>query len=125
MLEYTQELWKVEEWYSDCGSRVRGIISADGTEVLGERNPSEADAHRIVAAVNACEGISTEALEAGVVKQLLEALRKATILTERCAAPKGLIEFDWAWLNDVSRIGREIKEELHAAVATAKGEKRK
>ncbi len=31
----------------------------------------EANAHRIVAAVNACEGISTEALEGGVVKELL------------------------------------------------------
>ncbi len=29
---------------------------------------------RIYAAVNACEGISTEALESGVVKELLEAL---------------------------------------------------
>ena len=34
------------------------------------------DAHRIVAAVNACEGISTEVLEAGVVADLLAALEE-------------------------------------------------
>jgi hypothetical protein len=33
-----------------------------------------ANARRIVAAVNACEGISTEALEQGVVAEMLEAL---------------------------------------------------
>lgn len=39
--------------------------------------PSGADADRIVAAVNACEGIPTEALEQGAVKDLLVALRRA------------------------------------------------
>lgn len=39
------------------------------------REQAEHDARRIVAAVNAVEGVSTEALEAGVVKDLLEALR--------------------------------------------------
>jgi|GEM_PF-1187293 len=34
-----------------------------------------ADAYRIAASVNACEGIPTEALEAGVVKDMLEALQ--------------------------------------------------
>lgn len=35
---------------------------------------TQANARRIVAAVNACEGLSTEALEAGVVADLLAAL---------------------------------------------------
>lgn len=34
----------------------------------------EANARRIVACVNACEGIPTEALESGAVRELLEAL---------------------------------------------------
>ena len=38
--------------------------------------PNHADAYRIVAAVNACEGISTEALEAGVVADILDALQE-------------------------------------------------
>jgi hypothetical protein len=36
-----------------------------------------ADARRLAAAWNACEGIPTEALEAGVVADMLEALREA------------------------------------------------
>jgi hypothetical protein len=36
-----------------------------------------ANARRIVAAVNACQGIPTEALEQGVVAELLAALREA------------------------------------------------
>ena len=36
---------------------------------------SEANARRICAAWNACEGIPTEALEAGVVRDMLEALQ--------------------------------------------------
>jgi len=37
---------------------------------------AEANARRIVACVNACEGIPTEALEAGVVRELVEALER-------------------------------------------------
>jgi len=36
---------------------------------------ADADGRRIVACVNACEGINTEALENGAVKDLLEAAR--------------------------------------------------
>ena len=45
---------------------------------LGVANDTElkANVRRIVAAINACEGISTEALEQGVVAELLEALQQ-------------------------------------------------
>lgn len=43
---------------------------------------AEANASRIVAAVNACEGISTEALEGGVVSELLEALEASAAQLE-------------------------------------------
>ncbi|MGA2254285.1 MAG: hypothetical protein ABSG53_06445 [Thermoguttaceae bacterium] len=39
---------------------------------------TEANARRIVAAVNACEGLSTEALELGIVTELLDALQAAS-----------------------------------------------
>jgi hypothetical protein len=42
---------------------------------LGMPSPvEEANARRIVATVNACQGIPTEALEEGVVRQLVDAL---------------------------------------------------
>lgn len=58
----------------------RGTILAD-CEIIppagGTTSPPDeevANARRIVAAVNACQGINTEALEQGVVRELLEAL---------------------------------------------------
>ena len=39
---------------------------------------TEANARRIVAAVNACEGLSTEALELGIVAELRDALQAAS-----------------------------------------------
>src|ERR1700687_3987469 len=46
----------------------------------------EANARRIVAAVNACEGIPTEALEQGVVRELLEALKAIATAAESNAS---------------------------------------
>lgn len=51
---------------------------------------------RIVAAWNACEGIPTEALEAGVVKDMLEALRRCVDDLE-CALRDG---YDGVWSED-------------------------
>ena len=48
------------------------------------------DFRRIMAAWNACEGIPTEALEAGVVKDMLEALR-GVVDTCRADCPAGLV----------------------------------
>jgi hypothetical protein len=41
--------------------------------------PAEANARRLVACWNACQSIPTEALEAGVVGELVEAVRKAAL----------------------------------------------
>ena len=46
---------------------------------------AEANARRIVAAVNACEGLSTEAIEAGVLREWREALERAEFLMRRVA----------------------------------------
>ena len=49
------------------------ILTADAVEVTQEER---ANSRRIVAAVNACQGISTEALERGVVDELRHILRE-------------------------------------------------
>ena len=82
-----------------------------------------ADAYRIAAAVNACEGIPTEALEPGVVKDMQEALQ---------AARAEIVSLEWvhfnerggpgdtfdAWLSD-----NEALPVVDAAIARATGEK--
>ncbi|MHB1425442.1 MAG: hypothetical protein ACYC3I_19905, partial [Gemmataceae bacterium] len=44
---------------------------------------TSANARRICAAVNACEGISTEALEHGIVQELLERIRTVAELRRK------------------------------------------
>ena len=53
------------------------LIACFGNVEPNAQDEWEANATRACAAVNACEGIPTEALEAGVVKDMLEALRMA------------------------------------------------
>jgi hypothetical protein len=45
-----------------------------GYGAVADKAESQANARRIIAAVNACEGIATSALEQGVVRDLHEAL---------------------------------------------------
>ena len=61
--------WDGEGWAS---VGIGGYIRADMVGPVADR---KANARRICAAWNACEGISTEALEAGVVKDMLGALQ--------------------------------------------------
>ena len=83
---HTPEPWHYETDYSittifapdptgqnPCGTYVAEI---DGQDVgrFATREQHEANGRRIVAAVNACRGISTEALQQGVVCELVEAL---------------------------------------------------
>lgn len=42
-------------------------------------HPSEADARRIVAAINACQNIPTEALEDGVISELVKRLETLAV----------------------------------------------
>jgi hypothetical protein len=69
----------------------------------------EANARRIVAAVNACEGISTESLEKGVVRELLEALGAQEMAEWDAEASRRKGYFDRA---------RELRR---AALAVARG----
>ena len=77
-----------------------------------------ADAYRIAAAVNACEGISTEALEAGVVKDMLEALQglvSANNSTDGMAMRK-------AWDKADAAIARAIPAPTETRVQCYRGE---
>lgn len=89
-----------EPWIYEMDRSVSHIFSPDSTgdnpygtyiaeiangEDVGEFSPyevHEANARRIVAAVNACEGISTPALEDGVIKELLAALHGCLLVLD-------------------------------------------
>ena len=85
--------------------------------------PISSTARRNAACRAACEGIPTEALEAGVVKDMLEALRvaRAEIITlewvhfNEIAGPGDTFD---AWLSD-----NEALPVIDAAIARATGEK--
>lgn len=71
--------------------------------------PAE-DARRIAACWNACQHIPTEALEAGVVGELVEAVRKASLWVDQFRALPG---HKWAAVC--------MLRVLEAALAKAKG----
>lgn len=73
---------------------------------IGWSPESEADALRIVACVNACKGISTEALEKGIVSDLLGAM-------------KNLIASAVPGMNWTDETGQLILTESRAALAKA------
>jgi hypothetical protein len=62
------------------GKNPQGIyiaeIDCDDVGCLTSYEQHEANTRRIVAAINACEGIRTEALEQGIVRELLQALEE-------------------------------------------------
>jgi hypothetical protein len=84
---HTPEPWHYETAYSitsifapdPTGQNPYGtyVAEIDGQDVGRDttRAQHEANARRIVAAVNACAGIPTQALEQGVVAELLEVLQ--------------------------------------------------
>jgi len=80
-VQHTPEPWEVtcgddeRDWvrfFPFIEAKEYTVVGNEG--MYGEREIDLANARRIVAAVNACEGISTEALEDGVVKEMREAL---------------------------------------------------
>jgi hypothetical protein len=86
---HSPEPWHIEPLQADNGGSVaicnkqQGILAVipplneddEPDAATAQRDPcDEANARRIVAAVNACEGIGTQALEQGVVSELVEAL---------------------------------------------------
>lgn len=82
-------------------ANVPDVVSAPAMRQM----PAEANARRLVACWNACQSIPTEALEAGVVGELVEACR--TLVDSSLPA--------WP--------GRSAIEIAHKALAKAKGGK--
>ena len=85
-VQHSSGSWKLEGPDYVCGGynvprwRVRGSHG----ETIGELYAfNGADARRIVACVNACKGILTEALESGVVRELIEAATRYLAATTR------------------------------------------
>jgi len=81
MMKHTSGPWEYyrEEKYMGCN--MSRVITAHGTPIgklYADRN-AEHDGPRIVACIKACEGISTEALEAGVLAEILAASKVITL----------------------------------------------
>jgi len=94
MMEHTKEPWSVGENYSEShGRSTFDIISQSETVVgneglWGSEDLDQANAHRIVACVNACKGVSNAYLEriapnGGIISQ---SMREVKIEAERDAA---------------------------------------
>ena len=111
MSEHTPEKWEVGPshvikhiYQNEHNQRCTAFIG----EMLGgiDANP-EANARRLVACVNACEGIPTEALEGGVIGELMDALQSMIDPIER-----GWMVTDWDLRMSTGK----------AAITKAKGE---
>lgn len=77
-----------EPGFSIKGSNSEGVNAIAFLWSRDVEAEQEANARRIVACVNACEGISTEALEAGAVKETLETLEKISRLIGVIETPR-------------------------------------
>lgn len=102
-------------WQTQYGPNGAYILDAQGRVVGSARE--ESDARRIVAAVNAVEGLSTEALEAGVVAEMqrcLAALVSMLTLSGSCV--------NCGNSNDIGHAPDEWCSDSVAAVAQARGE---
>jgi hypothetical protein len=93
-----------------------GVRGAHIAEINKRRAPNAADtARRLAAAYNACEGIPTEALEQGVVEQMVEALKKGDDLWDMMPLDSGA---------DIHDIAKEVRNAQQAVLALAEGEKK-
>ena len=96
--QHAPEPWEVHEGLDYC--HIYGGEFNHSGNPIAECYKNDANTRRIVAAVNACKGISTEALEGGVVNDLLEACKKA---------------------NTCASIPDYVMDLIRAAIAKAKG----
>ena len=92
---HTKEPWKVSDAHktliaavSEIGVHFRAIASVDTCNKGNDEytnsivDENKANAARIVACVNACAGISNEALESGLIGELVVALENIIVLVE-------------------------------------------
>lgn len=75
-LEPWDDVWLDDDngWIMDSqGNYLFEVITKDSEGYCASKKVATANARRVVAAVNACKGISTEALEKGVVQDMVDA----------------------------------------------------
>jgi len=91
---HTPEPWRyVDESTpadAEIGIRNFAIESASGEWDIASLIFNEANARRIVATINACKGISTDALEERVIGELLDTCKQLVEWVEAYAEEKGL-----------------------------------
>lgn len=128
-MSHTKEPWRV------CGRTVsgpKGLLIEDSygeaIAVVHEGGcDDEADARRIVAAVNACAGIPTDALESGVARQVLDEIEAAVKLEkQRDELLAALEELHRVNLNNYKHDPDDYKntrqcQMAEAAIASVKG----
>lgn len=93
--QHTEEPWYLTpigstirgKRYHTCASGRQYVFSNADVAKLPVSPNRRGDGRRIVAAVNGCKGIPTEALETGVVADMLKALRYADAEFERLGLP--------------------------------------
>ncbi len=77
------------------------VISSEG-EILGEDTPeNQVLVRRVVACVNACDGITTEELEEGIIADMRKVIAQAAPLLQERSQMTELLQ-------------REIRAELHS-----------
>jgi len=67
---------------------------------------------RIAACVNACEGIPTEALESGVVRELIEAAEWALFALENCGPERLLDDFEVEAIERLQTVLAKVRGEV-------------
>jgi hypothetical protein len=93
--EWPEEVKDAEDLVCAEGWPARDLDSPD---FYRQQNRQNANARRIVAAVNACAGISTAALESGVVGELLSLVEDAFAEAD-CDGEEGLATVEGVTLN--------------------------
>lgn len=77
------------------------VISSEG-EILGEDTPENQEmARRVVACVNACDGITTEELESGIISDMRQVIAQAAPLLQERSQMTDLLQ-------------REIRSEMQS-----------
>jgi len=77
MDNWAKEPWRVGSTYSDHIHAGEELIAIALKGVEPHEEEEKANALRIVTCVNACEGISSSALESGVLKEVAQACKYA------------------------------------------------
>lgn len=95
-----------EPWAEDAVGF--GVRDATGRDIWLIDDIDPEDRRRIVACVNACAGLSTEALEAGHLAKALEAAKRATTWGEAWAEGDEVTEEEARALVDLTVALREL-----------------